>query len=192
MNNYEYIIASLPVIRPEDRTDIGADSVIDGIRECLDAGDADLFDFVLGYYLPEGPSREFYESAFKSGNAFVRDYFRFDVNVRNSKVNYLNGELGRPQGQDVLDLGDGEYDELDEVMQVLSGTDILERERGLDLIMWGKAEDLVRMHLFDMDVIISFVVRLKIIDRWLRLDPESGRAMFERLVEEISKSKKVF
>ena len=41
------------------------------------------------------------------------------------------------------------------------------------------------MDYFDLDAILGYVARLKIIDRWLQLDPDSGRALFRRLVEQI-------
>ncbi|MBO5651574.1 MAG: DUF2764 family protein, partial [Selenomonas sp.] len=59
------------------------------------------------------------------------------------------------------------------------------RERGLDDIMWAKADELVQMHIFDVDIILAFIAKLKIADRWNKLDPESGREMFRRLVQEI-------
>ena len=37
----------------------------------------------------------------------------------------------------------------------------------------------------DLEVILGFVAKLKIIDRWLQLDPDSGRALFRRLVDDI-------
>ena len=51
--------------------------------------------------------------------------------------------------------------------------------------MWAKADELVQMHIFDVDIILAFIAKLKIADRWNKLDPESGREMFRRLVQEI-------
>ena len=68
---------------------------------------------------------------------------------------------------------------------ILSGHDILARERSLDDLMWNKAEELTTLHVFDLDLILGFVVRLEIIGRWVRLDENEGRALFRRLVEEI-------
>ena len=70
-------------------------------------------------------------------------------------------------------------------MAVLEQSDILSRERGLDKLLWEKAEELTRMDLFDIDVILSFIAKLKITDRWNKLDPRTGREMFRKLVQEI-------
>ena len=41
------------------------------------------------------------------------------------------------------------------------------------------------MDVFDIEAILGFIAKLKIIDRWDKLDPETGRELFRKLVEEI-------
>ena len=40
-------------------------------------------------------------------------------------------------------------------------------------------------HYFDLTVILGFIVKLKIIDRWMKLDEATGREMFRELVDEV-------
>lgn len=196
MNNYEYIIASLPVLDQDTRNAAGLD--VEGlhamIAEQLDGRDKAAFGMLLAGFDPEKLDADFYRSALSSPNGFIREYFKYDLDVRNTKVEYLNNELGRPSDMDVMKLDEEdssavEFDGREEVMAVLTRKDILGRERGLDDLMWKKCEDLTLMHVFDMDVILGFTARLQIIDRWLKLDPETGRELFRRLVKEIRNSK---
>jgi len=188
VNNYEYIIASLPV--PETAGSLDADALIEAIRNQCSESDNALIDFLVDGFDPDKLDAGFYGRALGSRNAFIREYFLWDLKVRNTKTAYLNSKLDRPAGQDVIDLpGADDYDERGEVEAVLSGTDILKRERGLDDLMWNKAEELTIMHLFDLDVILAFIAKIKITDRWNRLDPETGKAMFRTLVQEIRKSR---
>ena len=55
----------------------------------------------------------------------------------------------------------------------------------LDEVMWDKAVGLATFHYFDIDALLSFVVRLEIIHRWLRLDEKTGQELFRRLVQEV-------
>lgn len=55
--------------------------------------------------------------------------------------------------------------------------------------MWNKAEELTGMEPFTIDRILAYAAQLKIVDRWARLDPEKGRALFSRLVDEIRNTK---
>ena len=192
MNNYEYIIASLPVLSSDFRGELDCDGIIGQIREQLDRKDAGYLDLLLDGFDSEKLDEGFYRKALKSHNSFIRRYFLYDLCVRNLKVEYLNRELGRPERQDVLDLTDEEFEFEDagKVGEVLSSKDILARERGLDDLMWDEIDSLCGMQVFSPDVIFGFVAKLQIVDRWLKLDPQSGRELFKSLVEEIRNNKK--
>ncbi|MBO4671911.1 MAG: DUF2764 family protein [Bacteroidales bacterium] len=183
MNNYEYIIASLPVLG-KDAVGLDADALISGIRSrCTDADNA-LIDKLLDGFNPDKLDAAFYDEALKSSNHFLREFLRFDLQVRNTKVEYLNTVLERLDGLDIIPY-EQEFTEKSRVMEILSGTDILKREKALDDLMWEKADSLILMDLFDIDVILAFIAKLKIADRWHKLDEGTGREMFRHLVNEI-------
>lgn len=192
MNNYEYIIASLPALASNWRGELDTDGITQEIRSQLSDKDKALFDFVADGFDSDKLGSDFYRKALASRDNFIAKYFSYDLDVRNCRVEYLNRELGRAQGQDVLVLGEEErdFEDRDKVMAVLEGSDILARERGLDEIMWEKIERIVELEVFSLDVILAFECKMRIVSRWLRLDPESGRQLFRRLVEELQSSKK--
>ena len=190
MDNYAYIIASLPALTPEDdRTwNVAARSLIDEIREQLSARDMAVLDLLLEGCDPDRLDADFYTKALQHGNRFIRDWFRFDLDLRNTTVSYLNDSLGRPDKQDMILLEDRETEEffeLDDARNVLNLGDILKRERGLDELRWRKIDELTILDSFDLEVLLGYVAKLKIIDRWLQLDPDSGRELFRRLVEDV-------
>ena len=190
MDNYEYIIASLPVLRPEDARDdkLDAAALVEEIRGQLSARDEAVLDLLLSGYDPEQLDAAFYTRALAHKDRFIREWFSFDLDLRNTTVAYLNDQLGREKGQDQILLegrGDAEFPERAKADAILHGTDILDRERGLDELRWRKIDEITLMDYFDIEVILGFVCKLKIIDRWLQLDPESGRALFRKLVEDI-------
>ena len=188
MNNYEYIISCLPVLDHGGSFD--PEALVNEIRsQCSDLDNA-LIDLLEDSFNPDKMDAGLYRRALASSNTFIKEYLQWDLQVRNTKAEYLNRVLGRPEDADVIDLpGATDFDGKPAVEAVLSQTDILEREKGLDSLMWEKAEDLVRMRIFDLDVILSFIARLRITDRWNKLDPQTGRTMFRRLVDEIRKTR---
>lgn len=192
MNNYEYIIASLPVLSSDFRGELDSEDILEQIREQLDGKDFRCFELLLDGFKADKLGEEFYRKALKCRNSFIRGYFLYDLCVRNLKVEYLNRQLGRAQGQDVLDiLGEEfEFEDAEKVNEALCQTDILGRERALDDLMWAEAERLCEGQVFSPDVIFAFTAKLQTVSRWLRLDPESGRALFKKLVEEIRNNKK--
>lgn len=190
MNNYEYIVASLPVIEPGSRlgSSSAANAIIDDIREQLSNKDNALVTMLLDGFDPEKLNAGFYRACLGSGSRFLREYFLFDLFLRNTKVEYLNASLGRPEGKDVLlleELEDYEFEQKEEIVEILSGTDIIGREKGLYMAIWEHVEEVTTMDVFDMDAILGFIARLKIIDRWDKLDPETGAELFRRLIKEI-------
>ena len=190
MNNYEYIVASLPVLRLDDlKAGKGlAEQLLGEIRSQLSGRDNALLDFLLLSYDPDQLNADFYRRATTHKNRFVREWFTFDLDLRNEVVAYLNDSLGREKGMDQILLEgreDAGFPERAKADAILHGTDILDRERGLDELRWHKINEITLMDYFDIEVILGFVCKLKIIDRWLQLDPDSGRAMFRKLVEDI-------
>lgn len=195
MNNYEYIIAGLPVLqRTADGIPAGfdAEDLIAGIRSALNGKDAARLDLLLQGFDPDSLNADFYASALKDRSDFIRKYFEYDLLVRNTRTVWLNKSLGRDELTDTVTLPgmeDPDPFEVQAINEVLSRSDILERERELDTLMWNRIEEINVMKVFDLDVILGFTACLKIVDRWLKLDPETGRELFRKLVEEIRSSR---
>ncbi len=193
MNNYEYIVASLPVITSDYRGDLDYKAVIDEMRSQLSGKDSAVLDLLLSGFEAGNLDAEFYKKALSSKDVFIREYFSYDLDVRNTRVEFLNKALNRPEGMDVLVLDEEaeprEFEGYRQVMNVLEGSDILERERGLDDLMWAKIDEIVGLQVFTLDSILGFTAKLQIIVRWLKLDPETGRELFRRLVDEIRNNK---
>ena len=190
MDNYEYIVASLPVLRPEDsRSDnVNAEALIADIREQLSERDQTVLDQLLAGYDAEQLTEDFYRQILRHKNRFLREWFRFDLDLRNATVGYLNHQLHRAPDHDKILLEEREveeFPELEAAERILRGKDILQRERGLDELRWHKVDEITLLDYFDLETLLGYVAKLKIIDRWLQLDPDSGRALFRRMVEEI-------
>ena len=190
MDNYEYLVASLPVLRPEaSRSDnVNAEALIAEIREQLSGRDQTVLDQLLAGYDDEQLTEDFYRQILRNKNRFLREWFRFDLDLRNATVGYLNHQLHRAPDHDKILLEEREveeFPELEAAERILRGADILQRERGLDELRWHKVDEITLLDYFDLETLLGYVAKLKIIDRWLQLDPDSGRALFRRMVEEI-------
>ena len=193
MNNYEYIVASLPVLASDYRGPLDTDEIIGEIRAQLSPKDEALLDTLLKGFDADSLDAEVYRKALASRDRFIAGYFSYDLDVRNCRVAYLNKALGRPEGQDIMVLNEDEpreFEDLEKVNAVLQGSDTLGRERGLADILWERIDSLTLMEVFTLDQILGFVAKLQIVARWLRLDPQSGRELFRKLVEEIRNNKK--
>ena len=197
MKNYEYIIASLPDITTGWKFgDKGPEDYIEEIIDLCSDKDRMLIGFLLSGYHEENLNTDFYAKALVHADAFIREYFRFDLNIRNAKVKYLNKALGRPADKDVLSFGEdtdqrvldaaeAEFEEAADLETILNSGDILSRERGIDDLMWEKISNLTTFNYFDIDAVLGFITKLNIVARWYKLDEQTGREMFKKLVDEV-------
>ena len=190
MNNYHYIVAGLPVLshdwNPGEHT---PESIRAEILEQCSEKDRKTIGMLEKGFVDENLTEDFYRQALASRNRFVRDYFRFDLNVRNAKVRYLNEALGRDPKKDVIVLGEDdsrdEFEEVSKLDAVLHGKDILERVRGIDDLLWYKLDEMTTYDYFDIEAILGFLAKLHIVERWYILDEKTGREMFRKLVDEV-------
>jgi hypothetical protein len=185
MANYEYIVSSLPALTINWKFGEGSSfgTYVSWIKSQLEESDIKTLDFLLSGYEESSLDKGFYEAALSNRNQFIREFFRFDLNVRNAKARFLNKALGRPETMDTIDIPVGEFTEAGKLDGILSCTDLLAREKSLDSMVWDKINELTTFNYFDMDAILGFVARLHIIERWFSLDEETGRDMFIQLVE---------
>lgn len=193
MKNYEYIIASLPAISSDFRGELHADALLEEIGALLDDRDRKDLDLLLSGFDADSLTPELYVRAAKSKCGFVREWFAFDRRLRNRRVEYLNRELGRPEGQDVISFesdDDTEFEQAPEVDAVLANADILAREKGMDDLCWARIDEIVGLQVFSLDTVLATAAKIKIVDRWLKLDPDTGRELFAKLVADIRNNKK--
>ncbi len=198
MNNYVYIIAGLPDFTPDWRQgEKSLDEYLRQMRELLSEKDNETLNFIEKGFDKEQITPELYKEALSHSKSFIREFFLFDLNVRNRKVRYLNQALGRNPEKDVMSLRDPEAEETGlepeepefkesaKLQSILEGHDILARERGIDDLYWDKIDEITLYDYLNFNKILGMMVKMMIIRRWLILDEETGRSMFKKLVDEV-------
>ena len=198
MSNYVYIIAGLPDFTPDWRQgEKSLDEYFEQMRELLSAKDNETLAFIAKGFDKDQIGLDFYKEALSHRLGFIREFFQFDLDVRNQKVRYLNQALGRAPEKDVLSLRDPEEEETGlepeekefkesaRLQAILEGSDILSRERGIDDLYWDKIDELTLFDYLNFDKILGIMAKMMIIRRWLILDEQTGREMFKKLVDEV-------
>lgn len=195
MDNYHYIVSSLPVLSQDfDFASCTPESIVDEILEQCSGKDRETIGFLMKGFEAGNLCADFYREALTHRDRFIREYFAYDLQARNARVRYLNRELERPADKDVLDINadedlpaieTGEFPEGPAIEAVLAGNDLLAREKGLDDLAWRKVDEITTFNYFDLDTILGFICKLQTAARWFRLDEATGREMFHRLVSEI-------
>jgi hypothetical protein len=88
----------------------------------------------------------------------------------------------RPQARD-FGLG-ADYFFVPELLEAYDLPNLLERERAIDMLRWRYAETINAFTYFTADVLLGYLVRLRLLDRWARLHPERGAEALRRLIDQ--------
>ena len=191
MGNYHYIIAGLPeLVLNADNKAFSYDSVREQIYLSSSEKDRrfiEWFDFGTN---EDNLNAHFYRAAMNCKNRFIRLYFALDLEIRNRKVDFVAGKMERSgdaykvQVKNDIDLGLNE-EQLTRLQSIFANKNILEKEQLLDKFKWDYITGLNGYGEFNMDVILSFLAKGKLIDRWNKLDRKAGEEMFRKLVDEV-------
>ena len=144
----------------------------------------------------------YYDLCERRGCRFLRAWAAFDRNLRNLTAAIAARAAGRPVEEATVGGGDvveqlqrssaadfglrGELGYIDAVIAAVGDEqNLVEKERRIDLIRWNEALELAAFDYFDIDAVLSYLVRVDIVARWTQLDPVRGREMFARLLAEL-------
>lgn len=191
MGNYHYIIAGLPeLVLNADNKGFSYDTIRESVYYSSSEKDRryiEWFDFGTN---EENLNAHFYRAAMNCKNRFIRLWFALDLEIRNRKVDFVAGKMGRESSQykvqvnNNADLGLDE-EQLQRLQTIFANRNILEKEQQLDKFKWDYITGLNKYGEFNMDVILAFLAKGKLIDRWNKLDRETGEQMFRKLVDEV-------
>lgn len=144
----------------------------------------------------------YYALCERQGCRFLKEWSAFDRNLRNVAAAVTARAAGRPVEEVTVGEGDiveqlqrssaadfglrGELPYIDAVIAAVNDeANLVEKEHKIDLLRWNEAQEIATFDYFDIDAILSYLVRIDLVARWTRLDAARGREMFERLIAEL-------
>lgn len=144
----------------------------------------------------------YYDACRRSRSRFLRAWSEFDRTLRNVMAALAARAASRPVEEVVVGGGDvaeqlqrssaadfglrGELPFIDSVIAAMTDeANLMEKERKIDLVRWEEASELATFDYFNINAILSYLVRINIVARWARLDAARGREMFNRLLAEL-------
>lgn len=191
MQNYHYIIAGLPeLILNADNKGFSYDTLRESIYNSSGEKDRRYIEWLDFGCNDENLTSHFYTKALKCKNRFIRAYFALDLEIRNRKVAYVSDKMGKEEQNYKVQVKDGvnlnlSEEQLQKLNQIFANKNILEKEQQLDKFKWDYINGLNPYGVFNMDIILAFLAKGRLIDRWNKLDHDAGELMFQKLVNEV-------
>ncbi|MEG1187290.1 MAG: DUF2764 family protein [Bacteroidales bacterium] len=158
--------------------------------------------------LPEDVlAASYYGYALNASNNFAAQWFEFNLNLNNLLIasaarkyhfdaaNFIVGdnEVAKAlRSSSARDWGlTGTVDFLEAVQRIAEETDLTEKERKIDLLKWNWLEENSFFHYFTGERLLAYLLKLEIIERWFRLNKETGEAQLREMIARLKSEVKM-
>ncbi len=194
MNNYHYIIAGLPLLAlGADNKGFAYKEVRESICSQLSEKDRSMVEWFEAGNCEDNMGYHFYKKVLSHPNRFLKLWYSLDLKIRNMKVEHFAKSKPEEEKKNIIEKFsikiDAPFaDDADDnaaLMKIFDNRNILEKELELDRLKWRKIGEFTLYNYFDMDVILAFLAKATIVERWRILDPEKGKELFKQLVDEV-------
>lgn len=157
---------------------------------------------VEGYFPEDEIIYQFYNYVIcNCRNVFVRRWYELNLDINN----ILTAVLARQQGWSVGDFikGDNEvtemirenktrdfdlsheFDYVKDLMKIVDEPDPVDKERMIDSMKWLWLDEYTFLDPFNFEALFAYFCKLKIKERWARLDVVQGKATFESIIDNL-------
>ncbi len=171
--------------------------------------------FLRKYFELDGPEEKspispedllaslYYEYAMQAKNRFVADWFELNLNINNiltaitcrkyslDKSDYIigNNEVAEQlRTSNARDFGIGDsIDYFPALLRIAEEDDLYQRERKIDLVKWEWLEENTFFKPFEVESVFAYLLKLEMIERWVKLDKAAGEKTFRELVGTMKK-----
>ncbi len=146
----------------------------------------------------------YYDYVLKTKNHFLREWYLFELNLKNTmialngrrlKIRFDNQLIGNNivvesiRKSNARDLGlANEFPLVEKLSQISEFSNLLEREKAIDLLRWNYLDELNTFNYFTIEMILGYVIKLGIVERWMKLDKKTGEQMFKQFLSDLEKS----
>ena len=167
-DSYYYLAASLPILDFEKALPFSYSDFLDNCQRLMGTKDFQfLKQATLTYDKIQSP-----HSALEALAKFNRHFQNEMVYARAKRVNRESSDYIR---------GDRSADQIsiDVINSAAKAENPLEAEKILDRYKWQKFEDMAQIHFFDLTFLMSYALKLQILERQQEINSEKGTAKFE-------------
>jgi hypothetical protein len=138
------------------------------------------------------------------GNDFAREWYSFEMDLNNILTashckkyqlsiepeligsNELTEKLAKSNARD-FGIGN-EFPKIEQILRTVEETDLLTKEKKIDMIKWEFLDERTFFHYFTVEKIFAYLLKLEMIARWIKLDKKTGEELFNRLLTELESS----
>ena len=137
-------------------------------------------------------AREWYTFEMDLSNILTASHckrFQFDIEPELIGSNELAEKLVRNSARD-FGIGN-EFPKIEQILRAIDETELLEKEKKIDLIKWEFLDERTFFYYFTVERIFTYLIKLEMAARWIRLDKKTGEELFKRLLKDLESAHKL-
>ncbi|MBP5476504.1 MAG: DUF2764 family protein [Paludibacteraceae bacterium] len=145
-----------------------------------------------------------YDLGQKARNRFVREWYAFNQDMNNVLVASIcrkhgfdvrKAIVGHNEVAEILrthtqqkDFGlGGVMDNLQDILDLASIDNLMEREKKMDAMRFAWLEDKTRFFVFSIELVLAYYLEAEMLNRWSQLTVEQGEQVFRAMVADMKK-----
>jgi len=152
----------------------------------------------------------YYEYMAAQPNTFVREWFAFDLDLRNVLAGINCRKLEEDQGQGSSQFSREQsiicHNDVSELVLKSNAPDfslssrftwveklisfyqddLVGYEKNIDLLRWEMLDELTVFSYFQIETLLAFYIKLRMVERWQELEPDIGKETLDKLLAEFS------
>ncbi len=137
-------------------------------------------------------------------NKFLKQWFDYKINIENilSAINCRKYNLDKEKqiignnfvtkailNSNSKDFGlEVDIPYISQLITLSEKNNVLAKEKEIDKMKWDMIEELSLFDYFSIEIILAYLLKLDIAYRWLKLDYDTGKQMFEQIVDDLKLS----
>ena len=149
-------------------------------------------------------SELYYDYVKRADNQFIRQWFEFEFMLKTSLTAIISRKysldienqliiddeitqsIAKSNAKDFGLTFDWQY--ITKILNIIDNDNLLKREEDIDMLKWNWIDETTIFEYFSFEVVVSILLKLRIIERWVNADPEKGKALFITLLDDVKKS----
>jgi hypothetical protein len=168
--SYYYLVAGLPMLVLGRAPDLTLDDFCARCREHLSAGDAAVLEELLA------------TGGEHATHPFAVAWRERETRLRNAVARARASRLGRDATPYLRPERGFDTYTLKAVEEAFARPTPADRELELDRYRWQVLDELAGRAVFSVEAVLAYALKLRIAERWSRLQPEAGRRVVEDFV----------
>ncbi len=107
--------------------------------------------------------------------------------LRNSLAAARAAKLGKDQAPYLSKSGSADSQMRSAVQEAVKEENQQKAEETIDKLKWSFLDEISATHSFDFNIALSYLIKLKILERWAALDEEAGKEALNKSIEKQEK-----